>query len=69
MISYTLPEAEAVTLTLLDVTGQVLREIEERGNAGVNEIKLSNAGLSGGVIYYRLQAGDKVATKHMIVIE
>jgi hypothetical protein len=69
VISYTLPQAEQVTLTLMDVTGQVLREIEATGNAGKNEIKLSNAGLSGGVIYYRLQAGDKVATKHMIVIE
>ena len=69
VISYTLPEAGAVTMTMMDVTGKILREITEQGVAGRNEIKLSKEGLGGGVIYYRLQAGDYVATKHMIVIE
>ena len=69
VISYTLPEAGPVTLTLMDVTGKILREVNERGEAGANKIELNKTGLGGGVIYYRLQAGDNVATKHMIVIE
>ena len=69
VISYTLPEAGAVTLTLMDVTGRILREVKEIGEAGRNEIELSKTGLGSGVIYYRLEAGDNVATKHMIVIE
>ena len=53
----------------MDVTGKILREVNERGEAGANKIELNKTGLGGGVIYYRLQAGDNVATKHMIVIE
>ena len=69
VINYTLPEASAVTLTLMDITGQVLREVKASGSAGLNEMKIDNVGLSSGVIYYRLQAGNNVATRHMIVIE
>ena len=69
VINYTLPEASAVTLTLMDITGQVLREVKASGSAGLNEMKIYNVGLSSGVIYYRLQAGNNVATRHMIVIE
>ena len=68
-IKYTLPEASEVNLTLMDITGRVLREVTTYGSAGSNLLKLDKTGLNSGVIYYRLQAGNNVATRHMIVIE
>ncbi len=68
-IHYTLPEASAVTVILMDVTGQIINTIDTDGNAGANALKLDRTGLSTGLIYYRLQAGNNVATRHMIVIE
>jgi len=61
VINYVLPQAETVKLTLLDVTGKVLREIEAQGERGANQLKLDVTGMK--------EAGDNVATRHMIVIE
>ena len=69
IISYTLAEESEVTLILMDVTGQILREESTVGSDGRNEIKVDKTGLGNGVIYYRLQAGTNVATRHMIMIE
>jgi len=32
-------------------------------------VKVDNTGLTGGIIYYQLEAGEQTATRHMIVIE
>ena len=69
VISYVLPEASAVTLTLTDVTGKILNVLEAEGVQGRNEITVDRSGLEAGMIYYRLEAGKYSQTRHMIVIE
>jgi len=68
-IAYNLPAASAVTMTLYDVTGKVLEVIKEQGQQGANTITVSTDNLTTGVVYYKLQAGEYTATRHMIVIE
>jgi hypothetical protein len=68
-ISYTLPEAAKVQMTLYDVTGKVLEVIRAEGAKGENVLTVSNEKLTTGVVYYKLETGEYTATKHMIVIE
>jgi len=47
----------------------VIRVINAKGVIGQNNLKVSKEGLTPGVIYYKLEAGENSATRHMIVIE
>ena len=70
VISYRLPEASAVKLTVYDVTGKVVRVYELAGQKGLNSYKITKSELSvSGVLYYQLDAADHTATKRMVVIE
>ena len=70
VVSFTLPEAKAATLTMYDVTGKVLRVYEIEGLKGLNTKVINKSELNGnGVIYYQLDAANYTATKRMIVIE
>ena len=42
--------------------------VNERKDAGVHEVKFDAAGLSSGVYFYRMQAGDYVATKKLLLL-
>jgi hypothetical protein len=70
MISYDLPKAGKVTLTLFDVTGKVLMVKDQESVKGYNTISVSSKDIpSVGVLYYRLDANEYTATKKMIIIE
>ncbi len=71
VISYRLPEAGAVKLTIYDVTGKVVRVYSLTGTKGlnlhtVNKTDLNNA---NGVLYYQLDAANNTATKRMVIVE
>jgi len=68
-ISYTLPEAAKVKMTLYDVTGKVLEVLRSEGVVGQNKMVVNKDKLTTGVVYYKLETGQYTATKHMIVIE
>ncbi len=70
VISYRLPEASAVKLTVYDVTGKVVRVYELAGQKGLNTYKITKSELNtSGVLYYQLDAADHTATKRMVVID
>ena len=68
-IGYVLPEASPVKMTLYDVAGKVMRVINAEGVQGQNTLQVTKEGLTAGVIYYKIEAGQHTATRHMIVIE
>jgi len=69
-IGFTLPEASAAQLTVLDVTGKVLMSQKVEGVAGYNTVTINKGDINtSGVLYYQLESGDFTATKKMIIIE
>jgi subtilisin-like proprotein convertase family protein len=61
-ISFQLPVAGNVKLAVYDLLGrEVSVLVDERMVAGVHEVKFDGNGLSSGVYFYRIQAGDPSA--------
>jgi hypothetical protein len=74
VISYQLPAAGEVTLKVYDVLGrEVVTLVNEYKNVGNYEVEFkSTVGsrqLANGVYFYRLQVGDYVETKKMILLK
>jgi hypothetical protein len=69
-IRYELPVASTVRLSLFDILGrEVSVLVTERREAGIHEIRFDASGLSSGIYFYRLQAGDFVQTKRLLVLK
>jgi hypothetical protein len=70
MIRFTLSEPQMVNLTIYDLLGQkVVTLLEEYRQPGVHTVNVDASGLSSGVYFYRLQAGDGVETKRMVLLK
>jgi photosystem II stability/assembly factor-like uncharacterized protein len=69
-IRYSIPEKSLVSLKIFDVLGnEILNLINEEMEAGNYEIKFSGAGLSSGIYYYQIKAGEYIETKKMILLK
>jgi hypothetical protein len=69
-IKFELPKASQVNLTVYDILGREISVlVNERKNAGVHEVNFVASGLSSGVYFYRLWAGDFVATKRLLLLK
>jgi photosystem II stability/assembly factor-like uncharacterized protein len=69
-ISWQSPVAGHQTLKVYDVLGnEVATLVNEYRNAGGFEIDFNASSLSSGIYFYKLQAGDFVQTKKMILIK
>lgn len=73
-IKFEIPKASLVRLTVYDILGrQVAELVNQNLNAGTFEYELSAAGggveLSSGIYFYKLEAGDFVETKRMVLIK
>jgi hypothetical protein len=68
-IKFELQKSSQVTLSVFDVLGrEVSVLVNERRDAGVHEVKLDASSLSSGVYFYRLQAGDFVQTRKLLLV-
>lgn len=70
-ITYDLPESAEVTLLIFNILGQKVLSLD-LGNQPAGEYKkipLNLSNLSSGVYIYRLQAGDNVSTRKMMLIK
>lgn len=79
-IRYGLPQASHVLLTVFNILGQqVAVLVQEEQEAGYHEVKFSaeggsasggdGAGLASGVYFYRLQTGDFVQTRRLLLLK
>jgi hypothetical protein len=70
LIGFSLPEAMDATLTIYDVSGKVVKQVQGSFAKGLNNVVVSKGELpSAGVLYYQLEAGSFKASKKMIVLE
>ncbi len=68
-IKYELPKASVVRLSVYDLLGrEVSVLVDERRDAGVHQVQFDASGLASGVYLYRLQAGDFVQTRRLVLI-
>jgi len=68
-IRYGLPQRSHVTLTVFNTLGQqVATLVEGEQEAGYHEVKFDASGLASGVYLYRLQAGEFVQTKKLVLV-
>lgn len=70
MIAFDLPEAGTAILSIYDINGRVLFNNTATYEAGKHTIMIDRSLINtSGVLYYRLESGDQVATKKMIQIQ
>ncbi len=68
-IRYGLPERSKVTLTVYGALGQQVAVLQNgEQEAGYHEVKFDGKNLSSGLYFYRLQAGDFVETKRLLLL-
>jgi photosystem II stability/assembly factor-like uncharacterized protein len=77
IISYTIPASlnpskggTSVVLKIYDVLGrEITTLVNEQKSSGTYEVKFNGTGLSSGIYFYRLTAGDYIQTKKMVVLK
>jgi len=68
-IRFELPAASHVSLTVYDILGRTVSVLmNERRDAGIHRVTFDGSSLASGVYFYRLQAGDFVATKRLVIM-
>jgi len=69
-ISYQLPAQSHVTLRVYDVLGnEVATLVDSFEEAGEKSVQFNATNIAGGVYFYRLQAGDFVASKKLLLLK
>ena len=70
-ISYDLPDETNVTLKVFNSLGQEVMTLvnEQKQQAGRYQVTFNSAGLASGIYLYKIQAGNFVQTKKMILMK
>jgi hypothetical protein len=69
-IRFVLPESQIVQLTIYDLLGRRVETIiDEYLQVGVHAVTFDASHLSSGVYFYRLQAGERIETKRMVLLK
>jgi hypothetical protein len=69
-IVFSLPRADYVTLKVYNILGQeVTTLVDEAKDAGTYRTSWDASGMASGVYFYRLQAGDFVDTKKLLLLK
>jgi hypothetical protein len=68
-ISFALPQAGDYTLTIYNITGQIVDEFSGSADAGTVEVEWDASKLASGVYFYRLTSGNFTATKKAVLLK
>ena len=69
-IQFSIPRSGNVKLSVYDIAGkEVAVLVNERKEAGVYETEFGGAALSSGVYFYRIEAGEFIETKRMMLVK
>lgn len=67
-ISFSVPEAEHVSITIFDVTGREVHTlVDQQMQAGTHAISWDASGMASGMYLYRMRIGAFSSTKHMLL--
>ncbi|NBC06101.1 MAG: HYR domain-containing protein, partial [Bacteroidetes bacterium] len=68
-IGFQLPEAAPATLTISDVHGRIVKQLEIQGVEGYNGVIIERSGLPTGVLRYTVRTPTDEASKSMVITE
>jgi predicted GH43/DUF377 family glycosyl hydrolase len=69
-IRYSLPSSANVKLAVYDLLGrEIATLVNEEQSAGWKEVEWNAGGVSSGIYFYKLQAGNFVETKKMLIVK
>jgi hypothetical protein len=69
-IKFSLPIRSEVQLVLVNILGQVVQEITSGDyQAGTHKVQLDASNLASGIYFYKLEAGDFVDVKKMVILK
>ena len=69
-IKYSIKENTHVTLSVYDVLGREIKNlVNENKNPGEYEVKFDGSGMTSGIYFYRLKAGDFIKSKKMLILK
>ena len=69
-IKYALPKTGLVSMKIYDITGREIQTlVNEVKQAGNYTVDFNGANLSSGVYFYKIQSGDYVSVKRMVLIK
>lgn len=69
-IEFTIPNSSNVTITVFNILGQnVATLIDEKMNAGKHAVTFNASGLSSGMYFYRIEAGNFVQAQKMLLVK
>jgi hypothetical protein len=69
-ISFSLPRESQVNLSVYNILGEKVKELKnEVMKPGYFEVQFDASAIASGVYFYRIQAGDFVSTKKMILLK
>jgi hypothetical protein len=69
-ISYSLPIAAKVTLSIYDITGRLVETlVNYTQQPGIHEVRWDRKQNPSGVYFYRFKAGEFEETRKMVVVE
>ncbi len=69
-INYSLPNATKVHIQVYDLLGRLVKTlVNEFKEAGSYDVQFDGTGLASGVYFYRIEAGDFVDSKKMVLVK
>jgi len=69
-IRYRIPQSDFVSLKVFDIIGnEIATLVKEEKTVGNHEVNFNASTLSSGIYFYRLQAGNFVETKKMLLLK
>ena len=69
-IEYNVPQKSYVNLVVFNIIGQIISVLADgEKEAGTYRIDFDASGLSSGIYFYRLQAGEYIQTKKMLLLK
>jgi hypothetical protein len=69
-IQYQILKREFVTLKVFDALGnEVATLVNDEQQAGSHSVNFNSAGLASGIYFYKLQAGNFITTKKMVIMK
>lgn len=70
VISFSVPESERVSIEVFNLIGQRIATVtDEQYKRGDHSVTWNAAGMSSGVYFYRMRAGDFIETKRMVFLQ